>query len=230
MKFRSGLAVLGFVFTSTACAAGSLGSRVPIPDPDRAESRARRDNPNPNTLQVVFQWSIREPDLQIDGRGFARLQSPDRARFDLFMDNNERVLAATLVGDEMCSREERALEFVPSPALLWASLGVFRPGEGVTRLGAEAYEDGALGDYRLTYRLPDGDELRYEIRSRRMSEVDLRHDGSLAHSIDLTIENGRQLPGETTYRNLAAFSRLRVTVESVESMDSFPSDIWYSVC
>ena len=63
-----------------------------------------------------------------------------------------------------------------------------------------------------------------------MSEVDLRHDGSLAHSIDLTIENGRQLPGETTYRNLAAFSRLRVTVESVESMDSFPSDIWYSVC
>ena len=230
MRFRLGLAGLGLVFASTGCAAGSLGSPVPIPDPDQAESRARRDNPDPNTLQVIFEWSIREPDLQLDGRGSARLQSPDRARFDLFMDNNERVLAATLVGDEMCSREERALEFVPSPALLWASLGIFRPGEGATRLGAEAYEDGTLDDYRLTYRLPDGDELRYEIRSGRMAEVELRHDGNLAHSIDLRMEGGQQLPREATYRNLAAFSRLRVTVETVETRDSHPSDIWYSVC
>ena len=230
MKFRLGFAGLGLVFASTACAAGSLGSLVPIPDPDQAESRARRDHPFPNTLLVVFQWSIREPDLRINGSGYARLQSPDRARFDLFMDNNERVLAATLVEDEMCSRQERALEFVPSPALLWASLGVFRPGEGATRLDAEAYEDGALDDYRLTYRLPDGDELRYEIRSGRMTEVELRHDGSLAHSIDLRVEAGQQLPREATYRNLAAFSRLRVTVETVERMDSFASDIWYSVC
>ena len=28
---------------------------------------------------------------------------------------------------------------MPSPALLWASLGVFPPGKGVTLLGAEAF-------------------------------------------------------------------------------------------
>ena len=229
MKFRLCLAVLGLVFATTACAAGSLGSPVSILDPDQAEGRARRDNPFPNTLLVIFQWSVREPDLQLDGRGLARLESPDRARFDLFMDNGEAVLWATMVEDEMWAHEERALEFVPSPALLWASMGVFRPGEGVTLLGAEAYEDGALDDFRLRYRLPDGDELRYELRSGRMTRVELRHDGSPAHSMDLRVEGGEQLPGEATYRNLGAFSRLRVTVETVERVDSHPSDIWDSV-
>ena len=49
-------------------------------------------------------------------------------------------MAAGLVEDELWAREEKALEFVPSPALLWAFLGVFRPGEDVTWLGAEAFD------------------------------------------------------------------------------------------
>ena len=73
--------------------------------------------------------------------GVARLQHPDRARLDLFMENGEAVLAASLVEDQLRAREGTRLQVVPSPALLWASLGVFRPGEGVTLLGAEAFDD-----------------------------------------------------------------------------------------
>ncbi len=224
MRFRSGLAVLGFVFTNASCGGGSLGTPVPIMDTDQAVLRASRENPFPTTSLVIFQWSVREPDLRARGSGYARLQNPDRARLDLFMNNGEAVLAASLVEDQLRALEGTQLQVVPSPALLWASLGVFRPGEGVTLLGAEAFDDDV---FRLRYRLPDGDELRYELRSGRMTEVELRHEGSATHRIALNREGEGELPREATYRNLATFSELKVTVETVERVDSHPSDIWY---
>ena len=224
MRFQEVLPALGLVFANTACGGGSLGGPVPILDSDQAVLRASRDNPSPNTSQVTFRWTVREPDLRLEGMGVARLQHPDRARLDLFMENGEAVLAASLVEDRLRAREGTQLRVVPSPALLWASLGVFRPGEGATLLGAEAFDDDA---FRLRYRLPDGDELRYELRSGRMTEVELRHEGSATHRIALNREGGGELPREATYRNLATFSELKVTVETVERVDSHPSDIWY---
>ena len=224
MRFQAVLPVLGLVFANTACGGGSLGSPVPILDTDQAVLRASRDNPFPNTSQVIFRWTVREPDLRLEGMGVARLQHPDRARLDLFMENGETVLAASLVEDQLRAREGTQLQVVPSPALLWASLGVFRPGEGVTLLGAEAFDDDV---FRLRYRLPDGDELRYELRSGRVTEVELRHEGNATHRVALNREGGGELPKETTYRNLASFSELKVTVETVERVDSHPSDIWY---
>ena len=224
MRFQAVLPALGLVFASTACGGGSLGSPVPILDTDQAVLRASRDNPFPNTSQVIFRWNVREPDLRLEGRGVARLQHPDRARLDLFMENGESVLAASLVEDRLRAREGTRLQVVPSPALLWASLGVFRPGEGVTLLGAEAFDNDV---FRLRYRLPDGDELRYELRSGRVTEVELRHEGNATHRVALNREGGGELPKETTYRNLASFSELKVTVETVERVDSHPADIWY---
>ena len=224
MRFQAVLPVLGLVFANTACGGGSLGSPVPILDTDQAVLRASRDNPFPNTSQVIFRWTVREPDLRLEGTGVARLQHPDRARLDLFMENGEAVLAASLVEDQLRAREGTRLQVVPSPALLWASLGVFRPGEGVTLLGAEAFDDDV---FRLRYRLPDGDELRYELRSGRVTEVELRHEGNATHRVALNREGGGELPKETTYRNLASFSELNVTVETVERVDSHSSDIWY---
>ena len=224
MRFQAVLPAFGLVFANTACGGGSLGSPVPILDTDQAVLRASRDNPFPNTSQVIFRWTVREPDLRLEGMGVARLQHPDRARLDLFMENGETVLAASLVEDQLRALEGTQLQVVPSPALLWASLGVFRPGEGVTLLGAEAFDDDV---FRLRYRLPDGDELRYELRSGRVTEVELRHEGNATHRVALNREGGGELPKETTYRNLASFSELKVTVETVERVDSHPTDIWY---
>jgi hypothetical protein len=218
------MAALGLVFTNAACGGGSLGTPVPMLDTDQAVLRARRENPSPNTSLVIFQWRVREPNLRLEGSGFARLQNPDRARLDLFMDNGEAVLAASLVEDQLRAREGTRLEVVPSPALLWASLGVFRPGEGVTLLGAE-YFDGDV--FRLRYRLADGDELRYELRSGRLTGAELRHEGNVTHRVVLDRDGGGDLPKEATYRNLTSFSELKVTVETVERVDSHPSDIWY---
>jgi hypothetical protein len=190
---------------------------------DQAVLRASGENPFPATSRVFFEWRVNAPDLQLGGDGFARLQDPDRARLDLFTGNNEAVLAAGLVEDELWAREERALEFVPSPALLWAFLGTFRPGGDATRLDGEF--DGE--DVRLDYRLPDGDELQYLFRSGRMTQVEVYHEGHAVHRVRLTWEGGGELPSEAIYRNLASFSELKVTVDTVERVDSHPSDIWY---
>ena len=223
MRFTLGFVALGLVFANAACGGGSLGSPTPILDTDQAVRRALRDNPFPNTSQITFRWRVREPDLRAEGPGVARLQYPDRARIDLFMENGEAVLAASLVEDQLRAREGTPLQVVPSPALLWATLGVFRPGEGATLLGAEAFEGDVI---RLRYRLPDGDELRYQFRSGRVTEVELRHAGDAVHRVALNREGGGELPKEAVYRNLATFSELRVTVETVERVDSHPSDIW----
>ena len=226
MRLRVGLAAIGLVIANTACGGGSLESPSPILDTDQAVRRARRDNPFPTTSLVVFQWRVREPDLRLEGEGVARLQHPDRARLDLFMENGEAVLAAGLVENQLWAREETALEFVPSPALLWAFLGVFRPGEDATWLGGEAFDDDV---FRLRYRLLDGEELRYLLRSGSVTEVELRHEGDALHRVVLNWEGGGELPSEATYRNLASFSELKVTVDTVERVDSHPSDIWYLV-
>ena len=226
MRLRVGLTAFGLVVANTACTGGSLGSPSPILDMDQAVGRASSDNPFPATSLVVFQWRVREPDLRLEGQGIARLQHPDRARLDLFMENGEAVLAAGLVEDELWAREEQALEFVPSPALLWAFLGVFRPGRDATRLDGEFFDDDV---FRLRYRLPEGDELRYLFRSGRVTEVELRHEGDAVHRVVLKQESGGELPSEATYRNLASFSELKLTVDTVERVDSHPSDIWYLV-
>ncbi len=223
MRLTLGLGAFGLVVANTACAGGSLGTPAPILDLDRVVQEALRNNPSPTTSQVVFEWRVREPDLRLEGRGVARLQNPDRARLDLFMDNNEAVLAASLVEDQLRAREGTRLELVPSPALLWAFLGTFRPGEDATPLDGEFDGD----DFRLDYGLPDGDEARYLFRSGRVTQVEVYHEGHAVHRVRLTWEGGGELPSEATYRNLGSFSELKVTVNTVERVDSHPSDIWY---
>ncbi len=225
MKLRLTLVALGFVVASTACAGGSLrlGNPSPILDMDQTVLRASDENPFPATSMVFFEWRVRAPDLQLAGDGVARLQDPDRARLDLFTGNNEPVLAAGLIGDELWAREERALDFVPSPALLWAFLGTFRPGEDATRLDGEFDGD----DFRLDYGLPDGDEAQYLFRSGRVTQVEVYHEGHAVHRVRLTWEGEGDLPSEAIYRNLGSFSELKVTVNTVERVDSHPSDIWY---
>ena len=226
MRLYAILLTLGLGLASAACGGGSLGTPAPILDTDQAVRQARLENPFPNTSQVFFQWRVREPDLRLEGMGVARLQNPDRARLDLFMENGEAVLAASLVDDQLRAREGTQLQVVPSPALLWAGLGVFRPGEGVILIGADAFDDGTV---RLRYRLTDGDELRYELSSGRVTGAELRHEGDAVHRVAVSREGGGELPTEAIYRNLASFSELTVTVETVERVNSHPSDIWYPV-
>ncbi len=218
--FATSLAVA--VLVTSACGAPAPESPVPVVDADQVVAAAVEDNPFPRAARVTFSWSLKEPNLQVGGSGVARLQPPDRARLDLFLGNGQPVLAVALVDDDLRAPRRASLQVVPSPPLLWASLGVFRPGDGVTLLGAEE-RDEAL---RLRYRLDDGNELRYMILDGKLSGVELFQGRSVLHRVSLDREAEWELPSEATYRNLASFRELKVTVESVEDVESYPADIW----
>jgi hypothetical protein len=205
-----------------SCGGRAPDAPAPVVDVAQAIAAATEGNPFPAASRLNFTWNIREPNLRIGGMGVARLEPPDRARLDLFLGNGQSVLAVALVDDDLRAPVGTPLQVVPSPPLLWASLGVFRPGEGATLVRAEERDDGI----RLRYRLSDGDELQYQMRDGRLVGVELFRDGSAVHQVTLDRKEGWELPGEATYRNLASFRELKVTVESVESVESYPADIW----
>ena len=160
----------GLLVLAAACSSRPALPPAPAVDAGRFAAQAERSNPISTTARAVFKWSIREPDLRIGGSGVMRIEPPDRARLDLFLGNGQSVLAVALVADELRAPVGVPLQVVPSPPLLWASLGVFRPGKGATLLGAEGREEEEM---RLRYRLPGGDELHYEMRAGQVVGVEL---------------------------------------------------------
>ncbi len=185
------------------------------------EARTRLTAP----VRLVFDWSVREPGLRSGGRGVARLEPPHRARLDLFTGRGETVLRAAMVGDDLRLPEGASDELVPPPALFWSSLGVFRPG-GDYRLarGSEADD----GTRHLTYDSSSRPDLLYEVDDEgRVAALALLRDGEIVDRLSLSLPPRDGFPTRATYRNLIDFRELTFTLDTVESVERFPSDIWF---
>ncbi len=185
------------------------------------EASTRLETP----VRLIFDWSVREPGLRSGGRGVARLEPPYRARLDLFTGRGETVLRAALVGDDLRLPEGASGELVPPPALFWSSLGIFRPG-GDYRLaqGWEA-DDGTL---RLTYDSSSRPDLLYELDDNgEVAALALLRDGETVDQLSLALPLRDGFPTEATYRNLIDFRELTFTLDTVETVEPYPSDIWF---
>lgn len=174
-------------------------------------------------VRVVFTWSLDEPGLRVRGRGVARMQPPDRARLDLFSASGETVLRAAMVGDELRLPHGAQATLVPPPALFWSALGIFRPGGGSFLSGGE--REGSEG-VRLEYRIAGERELRYRLRNRTVERVELLQGGQVFEQLALAGGRPERFPRETVYRHLGEFRELKFTLETVDDVDDFPSDIW----
>jgi hypothetical protein len=206
------------------CAGGAGASHAvgPTVDADALAASAALANQISETAELRFDWSMREPNLNVSGEGLVRVQPPAHARVDLFLGEGSSVLAVALVGDELRAPRGAPRGVIPSAPLLWASFGVFRPGASSVILGAEQ-----VGDrMRLRYRLPDGSELHYFLREQRVVGVEMMIDGKLVHQVDLEVPDLTKLPSESVYRNHPSFRELKIAVSSVESSDGFPERIW----
>ncbi len=219
-------AVLSFALATACATPGYL--RVPAlaglsAEAEEAALMAARDTRLSGARQLRFAWSAREPDFRGSGVGVARVEPPDKARLDLFLDNGESAAIAALVGDELRVPDALPLQLVPPPALLWATLGVFRPGADAELLGGRV-ADGVLD---VQYRLPRGDRLHFRLRDRTILDVSLLEGEDVVERVFVSApEEGSDYPAEATYRNLRDYRELKLQLEFHEQVDSFPPDIW----
>jgi hypothetical protein len=175
-------------------------------------------------VQIVFDFRYREADLRFHGRGVARVEPPYKLRVDLFSPQGETLFQAALVGNELRVPAWAPRELAPPAPLLWASLGVFRPDPSWNLIGG--YPEKSRG-VTLRYEGTDGLEIRLGVEEGRLVRAELHRDGHLTEEVDLSLDETSGNVLETVYRNLAQFLELTFSLESVETVESFPSDIWF---
>lgn len=194
----------------------------PPVDPSRVALGAERAIPLQAPVRLVFDWSLSEPDLRVNGRGVARVEPPYRARLDLFTRSGETVVRAALVDDELRLPPGTRRELVPPPALFWGVLGVFRPGTGATLLGGERVEDGV----RLLYRLQSEEELRIVLADTEIQSLEGLEDGHVVERVRLEMAEDWTFPRRARYRHLADVRELELTLTEVQTVEPYPPDIW----
>lgn len=152
----------------------------------------------------------------------ARLEPPDKARLDLFLDNGETAGVAVLVGDELRIPVAVPDDLIPAPPLLWAVFGVFRPGRDAVLL------NGAVADGKLTveYDLPAGERVRFQVRGGTVRQAVLLQDGAVVERVEASERGDGAYPPEATYRNFPDYREVKLRLESFEDADLFPPDIW----
>ncbi len=209
----------------TGCAslpsAGESSKAVENPE-ERAQEVLDRTLPG-SPVQIGFEFRYREADMRFQGRGVARVEPPYRLRVDLFSPQGETLFQAALVEGDLRVPAWAPSELAPPAPLLWASLGVFRPDPSWKLLGGDSGRDGGV---TLRYDAGGAQEIRFGIEDGRLIRAELHRGGHLSEEVDLALDETSGNVLETVYRNLAEFLELTFSLETVETVDSFPSDIW----
>ncbi|HEX8907330.1 MAG TPA: hypothetical protein VF771_20930, partial [Longimicrobiaceae bacterium] len=183
-----------------ACAAGTAGGGAPASSPspspapvagsgaaaaaspDSIADALRRATLPPSPRQVQFGWSLDEAGSRFSGRGVARYHAPDRFRLDLFGPRGETYLAAALVDETPRIPPAVAERFkLPSPALLWAAVGVVRP-PSTARLASATDEGGRV---TVRYDLGGDGTLEYRAQGGRLESVRRTKGGGVQESVEL---------------------------------------------
>jgi hypothetical protein len=209
------------------CAArASAPAGAPVADPAGAAAELVRATAAPRLQRITFTWTLNEAGSKVSGRGVVRVEAPRRIRLDLFGPQNTTVLAAALVDDEY--RFPAGVTpgvALPSPALFWGGMGVIRPPEGATLIGANAQDSTTV----LRYRAPDGTTYQYEARRSgaliRLDALERSGNGGRMETVRLTRDPAGRIQ-TAAYRNWAAFRELTLETGDITDVTSFPESTW----
>jgi hypothetical protein len=225
-----------FAVALAACAASTAGTGTASPSPETAAGSGAAAVASPDSIaealrratlpssprQMQFGWSLDEAGSRFNGRGVARFAAPDRFRLDLFGPRGETVLAAALVNETPRIPAAVAERFkLPSPALLWAAVGVVRPPSSA-RLTAATDEGGRV---TLRYDLGGDGTLEYRAQGNRLQSVRRLRGGGVQETVDLERAADGSLKA-ARYRDQAAYRSLNLTLESSTDVASFADDVW----
>ena len=217
-----GPACLSIALASACSSPPPAPPPAPALDAGQVASAAERRTAIDAPYRITFEWSAVEPGARMSGRGVARIEPPYRARLDLFADNGEWVAVAVLQGDDL-RVADGAQTSIPPAALLWGALGIYRPG-AASLTGGRLFPE---GDLELRYLIPGG-ELQYRLRDDLIERIEILGGGSAVEELALARGAGERFPRRATYRHLAEVRELQMTLESVEDVEAYPTDIWTS--
>ena len=215
------LSVAGLV--SLGCATGGLPPGPPIA---AAPIAARLEEANPLAMPtwIEFSWSLNDRGTRVRGRGVARMEPPfssaARSLHSKWRDRRPRGRPwTTTYGLPRGARQD----VVPAGPLLWATLGIFRPGAEATLIGARRTGERAI---LIRYELAGDGELRYHLMDDALDRVELLRRGHIEEEVRLKEAEDRFFPSEAVYRNLSKFQELKAVIEEVEYVEPFPPEIW----
>ncbi|HEX6309818.1 MAG TPA: hypothetical protein VFZ69_16720 [Longimicrobiales bacterium] len=173
-----------------------------------------------NRAQIFFDWNMTDRDARFSGRGVLRLDTTGRARVDLFAARGETLAAAVLEGETMRVVPANAANLLPPPALLWASLGVFRRPSDAPLTGTAA----ADGTVTLEY-TREPTVWRFQFGDDRLKSTEWT-DGTGRRTVVLTGEAALGLPAQAVFRDWTEFRELTIRVTEVEEKAAFEPDVW----
>ena len=216
------LAIAGLLGVS-ACGPQRTAVIGPINDPAPL-ARATTDRTRlTEPTRIDFAWELNESGARVKGVGVARVEPPYRARLDLFLEGGETVISAALVDDDLRLPAGAPDDLLPPADLIWGTLGVFRPVEGTTLVGADRLDN--KGE-RLRYRYSGGNELHYEIVGGAVVALELLEGASVVQWVRLEADGDGRYPASATYRNLVDFRELKILRTSVRATEPFADAIW----
>jgi hypothetical protein len=206
-----------FVLAAAGCAAGT-GAPSP-PDPE-AEQRLEAATAPAHRAQVMFEWNMTDRDARFSGRGVLRVDTGYRARVDLFGPRGETLAAAIIENGSMRFAPQSAAALLPPPAMLWASLGVFRRPVDAPLTGTRVDDDGVLLEYTR-----DRTQWRFRFEDGRLRTAEWT-DGSGRRTVELTSGADAGLPAQAMFRDWTEFRQLTLRVTEVQERAAFEPDVW----
>jgi hypothetical protein len=206
-----------------ACAPGRVAVVGPMASPQPMAESLQSETRLVEPTRIDFTWELNEAGARVKGVGVARVEPPYRARLDLFLEKGETVISAALVGDDLRLPPGAPDDILPPVALMWGTLGVFRPIEGARLIGGDRLENRAE---RLRYAYTQDRELHFEVGPGTVLAVELLEGASVVEWVRLETEPEGSYPASATYRNLIDFRELKIVTTSVRRAGPFESAIW----
>jgi hypothetical protein len=206
-----------------ACGPQRLSVVGPLGDPAGTAEALRAATRLEEPVRIDFRWRLNEAGARLSGVGVARVEPPYRARLDLFLDNDESVVAAALVDDELRLSAGAPDDILPPVQLMWGTLGVFRPTDDARLAGGERLEGESE---RLRYAYDGGAELHYQVDGGEVRRLDLLRDDTIVEWMIVETEGAERWPTSVVYRNLVDYRELRITRTEVRTADPFDPAIW----
>lgn len=168
----------------------------------------------PGHHKVVFNWELRDQDVDTRGEGAARIAAPDSARLDFFLGGGVGGGAAVLIQNSLqVSGGESVRRLVPPPTLLWAALG---------RVALPNLPDTVIRVEGGTLRADIGQPVawRLSFHGDSLFRVERVVGGRVAEWID------RSDPSHVRYRDEGARRSLQLTITRSDEVQEFDASIW----